>query len=928
MTDRPFQRSDNFAPSGRGDNASDGPPPGPNNGRRPPMKSNTSPLPYGPPSPEFSNLDCAFPPFVDSRSATPTLGSPSHPDMDNDYVRMHAEPNVYGPRSPRRENDGLMQRTDNIAPGPFAAGGRAQNQGMASNPHRRSASMGGNRSFGPSGRQPEPFERPSTAGPGRQRKPSLKGGPRRNDNGPPMPGGPGQGRPLPGPYGGMGQQGPRDFPDRTRRPSPPRQGPSGGGYGFGPGPTDAGTQPNDRSRPFNPNSERPLRPDGGYGGLGSDPEQISLENIPPASQGDGPYGGIPRQMDRLRQPDPQAGMPNDRQRLQPANNQYSGGPGQRPFNAMPSPTRSQTFPRRDGGRSGSNAPLPRRPSEPSPSGRGRAPSASSRNGPPNPYMPYNAGDRDGPAPRPPVNGPFPPRGQSRNGIRDDVAGFPPRGQSRNGLGNEPPVDGPYPPRGQNREGMRNERPMDGNYPPRGQSRNGMRNEPPVDGPFPARGQSRSGMRNEPPMDGPFPVRGQSRNGIRNELPMKGGFTPRDQSGDGMRNERPMDGPFPPRGPSRTGARGDYGLLDDSQNPYPSRSGSRNNMRGRESAPSNPFPSRGTSRNGSRENSVPPQGSLRSGSGSRTRNNSGGDRERAMPTLNTATDYDVGDPYHTPSDSASSNSSSVSVAQSQASSRSSPPLSEASYQSRRKPSDTSRLDDLIEDLDPYKAINPFTNKPIGLRPQIPRPTYHDRMPDSPTDPNLQQGRLSPISATPDRDTLTPLRSKSNASQPSRRPTSTNKGNCRGCGDRIIGKSVSSADGRLTGRYHKECFVCKTCTEQFATADFYVIKNHPYCAQHYHALNGSMCKSCDRGIEGQFLETEAKQKFHPTCFTCTMCNQTLRDDYFEMNGKPYCERDAMRAARQQRNNNMLGVPGGGSGRMYPERRTTRLMMVDGI
>jgi hypothetical protein len=98
------------------------------------------------------------------------------------------------------------------------------------------------------------------------------------------------------------------------------------------------------------------------------------------------------------------------------------------------------------------------------------------------------------------------------------------------------------------------------------------------------------------------------------------------------------------------------------------------------------------------------------------------------------------------------------------------------------------------------------------------------------------------------------------------TTGNKGNCRGCGEIIRGKSVSSADGRLTGRYHKECFVCETCDEPFPTNDFYVIDNHPFCARHYHQLNGSLCQSCDKGIEGEYLETDMKQKFHPFCFTC--------------------------------------------------------------
>jgi hypothetical protein len=787
-------------PNGRGGNGYDAPPLDPNNGRRPPPRSNTSPLPYadGPPSPEFSNLDCAFPPFVDSRSATPTLGSPSHPDMDNDYVRMHAEPNLYGSRSPRRENEGLMQRMDTMNDGPFAMAGREQNQGMSSRPQRRSASIGGRRpSFGQPSRQQEQFERPSTAGPGSQRKqsiPGFNGVPRRNDNVPPMPPGPGQGRPLQrndGGYGFMGQPGPRDFPDRGRQPSPPRQGPKGGNYGFGPGPTNDRIQ--DRGPPFNKPGAAPGQPAQGWGGLGPDPSQTFLDSIPPPSRIDGPYGSVGRQPDPMRQPNPRLGLPpnDNRQGPRPGNDQYGTGPGPQSFNPMPSPTRSQTFPRRDDGRSGPMAPLPRRPSEPSPSGRRRTPSASSRNGPPNQYMPYQAGDKD-PTSRPGTNGPYPPRGQSRNGMRDDMGAYPPRGQSRNG----------------------------------------------------------------------------------------------------MRNDAPFENGFPPRGPSRTGGRGDYGVVDESQNPYPPRTASRNDVRGRQRGLTNQFPPRGPSQNSAREGSLVSGSRTREGSlvnGSRAREGSLGsgsrtrrpgdysvDSGKPLPILNTANDYDVGDPYHTQTDSASSNASSVSVAQSMASSRSSPPLSETSYQPRRKGSDTSRLNDLMDEYDPYQAKNSYNNKASGVKSEAPRPGFYHQMPDSPTDPAFQQGRLSPISATPERDTLAPLAQKPKPSQPSRRPTATNKGNCRGCGDKITGKSVSSADGRLTGRYHKECFVCKTCSEPFATTDFYVIKNHPYCSQHYHALNGTLCKTCDRGIEGQYLETESKQKFHPTCFTCTVCTTLYQRD----------------------------------------------------
>jgi hypothetical protein len=113
-----------------------------------------------------------------------------------------------------------------------------------------------------------------------------------------------------------------------------------------------------------------------------------------------------------------------------------------------------------------------------------------------------------------------------------------------------------------------------------------------------------------------------------------------------------------------------------------------------------------------------------------------------------------------------------------------------------------------------------------------------------------------------------------------------------------------------------FACKTCNEPFQTADFYVLNNFPYCEQHYHMLNGSMCHHCDRGIEGQYLETDERQKFHPRCFKCSLCRMQLQDDYFEVGGKIFCERHAYSLASQ--NNKSSGV-----GRV--ERRRTRLMMM---
>ncbi|PWY91316.1 hypothetical protein BO94DRAFT_462438 [Aspergillus sclerotioniger CBS 115572] len=233
-------------------------------------------------------------------------------------------------------------------------------------------------------------------------------------------------------------------------------------------------------------------------------------------------------------------------------------------------------------------------------------------------------------------------------------------------------------------------------------------------------------------------------------------------------------------------------------------------------------------------------------------------------------------------------------------------SEASM-SRRKPSDQGRLGLVVEELQgakkPQEAVleHAVTESPTALEPpRMPETLFS---PDSPTDPAISQGSLSLISEkiprSPEQSPRPPVRS---ATAPVPRPAPRPKGPCRGCGDMIMGKSVSSADGRLTGRYHRACFVCHQCRTPFQTADFYVLEDRPYCAQHYHERNGSLCQTCHTGIEGQYQETVERrgrgpadrQKFHPDCLKCRTCQIPLKGEYFEWYGQVYCERDARRAA----------------------------------
>ncbi|KAI0595854.1 hypothetical protein F4775DRAFT_335980 [Biscogniauxia sp. FL1348] len=307
------------------------------------------------------------------------------------------------------------------------------------------------------------------------------------------------------------------------------------------------------------------------------------------------------------------------------------------------------------------------------------------------------------------------------------------------------------------------------------------------------------------------------------------------------------------------------------------------------------------------------------------------------SVNLAEEFGVNNPYHSPSISQSSSGSGFSHAsrQSQPSSTTSPARSTKSQEGTRRPSDTSGLDSLMDDIQnsmgalqskdgppspaaaPRMDDTPDALRPGGNRKTPPEPLRLDpaiqngqdsRVASpmkSPLTPGLNAGREDPAIQAP----RSPLREPAHNRQASRDQRS--RGKCKACNELITGKSISSADGRLTGRYHKACFVCTTCQKPFTSSTFYVLDDKPYCEQHYHKLNGSLCGTCHRGIEGQYLEDEAPRKYHPACFRCGDCGIVLRDGYFDVNGRPYCERDAWRRMQaafhaQQQQQQQRGPP----------------------
>ncbi|USP82087.1 uncharacterized protein yc1106_09361 [Curvularia clavata] len=351
------------------------------------------------------------------------------------------------------------------------------------------------------------------------------------------------------------------------------------------------------------------------------------------------------------------------------------------------------------------------------------------------------------------------------------------------------------------------------------------------------------------------------------------------------------------------------------------------------------------------NTFPPQGPGASGSESDVPRGLSLSHSLRPPPLAAPGPSDGQNALHTPSDSGFSDDSYASSGvRSVASSRSSPPESEAAHSrqaSKLGRSDYTAEENLERSASPDSyGEGPPTRAPRNyIRPERPEaysrslspgprqhtfpPNEYNKYPESPIDPAVQMGARTPLGMFP----KDPMAQEPRRSPPrsmtgpeprqaeAQRPKPASKGNCRGCSEPIIGKSVKDSSGRLTGRYHKHCFVCRECADPFPTAEFYVFENSPYCERHYHKLNGSLCNTCNRGIEGQYLETDSRQKFHPRCFACFTCRLILRDGYFEVAGRRYCERHAHAAAAPPRNH--LG-PGNYRPRDL-QKRGTRLMMM---
>jgi len=123
-----------------------------------------------------------------------------------------------------------------------------------------------------------------------------------------------------------------------------------------------------------------------------------------------------------------------------------------------------------------------------------------------------------------------------------------------------------------------------------------------------------------------------------------------------------------------------------------------------------------------------------------------------------------------------------------------------------------------------------------------------------------------------------------------PTSTSSsssgapfGNCASCKSAIDGEAsvVGSA------HYHPKCFTCADCKAPLGTEKYYIIGGKNYCSKdRYKFLDN--CTKCEKIIENETIRPkESGKPYHADCFCCTKCGVSLQGKYFNVSGDMLCE-----------------------------------------
>ena len=90
------------------------------------------------------------------------------------------------------------------------------------------------------------------------------------------------------------------------------------------------------------------------------------------------------------------------------------------------------------------------------------------------------------------------------------------------------------------------------------------------------------------------------------------------------------------------------------------------------------------------------------------------------------------------------------------------------------------------------------------------------------------------------------------------------------------------------YHKQCFVCAQCFQEFPDGEFFEAEGRRYCRHDFQVLFAPCCSKCSEFILGRVIRA-LSLAWHPACLTCQVCQQPLANQGFTKGGSElifYC------------------------------------------
>ncbi|KAJ3014534.1 hypothetical protein HKX48_005096 [Thoreauomyces humboldtii] len=116
-----------------------------------------------------------------------------------------------------------------------------------------------------------------------------------------------------------------------------------------------------------------------------------------------------------------------------------------------------------------------------------------------------------------------------------------------------------------------------------------------------------------------------------------------------------------------------------------------------------------------------------------------------------------------------------------------------------------------------------------------------------------------------------------------------GHCEACSEPVLndtGPGISYTQEGIQHAYHRHCFKCEQCQTPIKDTSFFMHETKPHCQKCYEDHVLGQCGKCGKGLAGTPITKAGDRKFHPSCFTCSKCNNELQTRYFEKDGQWFC------------------------------------------